>query len=107
MAPLQTATRELEARGLTQRKGFPESYDTPTLLRFLADIKAGKRHVAAPLYSHLVYDVVPGENTVVDRPDILIVDEVLAVATRVVACFGGQVREVPLPADSGKLLMVD
>ena len=57
-----------------ERKGFPESYDTGTLLRFLADIKAGKRNVAAPLYSHLVYDVVPGEETVVDRPDILIVE---------------------------------
>jgi type I pantothenate kinase len=43
-------------------------------LRFLADIKAGKRNVTAPLYSHLVYDVVPGEETVVDRPDILIVE---------------------------------
>ncbi len=65
---------ELNRLGLMERKGFPESYDTPTLLRFLADIKAGKRHVAAPLYSHLVYDVVPGETTVVDRPDILIVE---------------------------------
>ena len=65
---------ELNRLGLMERKGFPESYDTPTLLRFLADIKAGKRHVAAPLYSHLVYDVVPGETTIVDRPDILIVE---------------------------------
>jgi type I pantothenate kinase len=60
--------------GLMERKGFPESYDTNALLRFLADIKAGKRQVRAPLYSHLVYDVVPGEETVVDRPDILIVE---------------------------------
>jgi type I pantothenate kinase len=65
---------ELTRLGLMDRKGFPESYDTPRLLRFLADIKAGKRAVHAPLYSHLVYDVVPGEETVVDRPDILIVE---------------------------------
>ncbi|HEX8167918.1 MAG TPA: type I pantothenate kinase [Beijerinckiaceae bacterium] len=65
---------ELERLGLMERKGFPESYDTGKLLRFLADIKAGKRNVRAPLYSHLVYDVVPGEETVVDRPDILIVE---------------------------------
>ena len=57
-----------------ERKGFPESYDTGALLRFLADIKAGKRNVAAPVYSHLVYDIVPGEEIVVDRPDILIVE---------------------------------
>jgi type I pantothenate kinase len=65
---------ELTRLGLMERKGFPESYDTGKLLRFLADIKAGKRNVSAPLYSHLVYDVVPGEETVVDRPDILIVE---------------------------------
>lgn len=65
---------ELTRLGLMDRKGFPESYDTGKLLHFLADIKAGKRNVPAPLYSHLVYDVVPGEQTVVDRPDILIVE---------------------------------
>ncbi|WP_414472565.1 type I pantothenate kinase [Microvirga sp. M2] len=65
---------ELTRLDLMERKGFPESYDTGKLLRFLADIKAGKRNVKAPLYSHLVYDVVPGEETNVDRPDILIVE---------------------------------
>jgi type I pantothenate kinase len=65
---------DLERLGLMERKGFPESYDTNALLRFLADIKAGKRNVRAPLYSHLVYDVLPGEEIVVDRPDILIVE---------------------------------
>jgi type I pantothenate kinase len=65
---------ELERLGLMERKGFPESYDTGRLLHFLADIKAGRRNVQAPLYSHLVYDVVPGEDTVIDRPDILIVE---------------------------------
>jgi type I pantothenate kinase len=65
---------ELARLGLMERKGFPESYDTGQLLRFLADIKAGRRQVKAPLYSHLVYDVVPGEETVVDGPDILILE---------------------------------
>ena len=65
---------ELTRLDLMDRKGFPESYDTAKLLRFLHDIKAGKRHVAAPCYSHLVYDVIPGEETVIDRPDILIVE---------------------------------
>jgi type I pantothenate kinase len=64
----------LEREGLMQKKGFPESYDTATLLRFLTDIKAGYRPVRAPVYSHLVYDVVPGESVEVDRPDILIVE---------------------------------
>ena len=65
---------ELERLGLMQKKGFPESYDTQRLLRFLHDVKAGKAQVGAPLYSHLVYDVVPGEATLVERPDILIVE---------------------------------
>ncbi|HWJ99484.1 MAG TPA: type I pantothenate kinase [Xanthobacteraceae bacterium] len=64
----------LEREGLMQKKGFPESYDTALLLRFLTDIKAGRGPVAAPVYSHLVYDVVPGETIEVDRPDILIVE---------------------------------
>ncbi|SFG55865.1 pantothenate kinase [Methylobacterium gossipiicola] len=65
---------ELKAMDAMDRKGFPESYDTAALLRFLTDIKAGKKRVAAPLYSHLVYDVVPGEERVVESPDILIVE---------------------------------
>jgi type I pantothenate kinase len=65
---------DLERRGLTDRKGFPESYDRARFVAFLADIKSGKAEVAAPVYSHLVYDVLPGERLVVDRPDILIVE---------------------------------
>ncbi|MCM0619970.1 type I pantothenate kinase [Nocardioides bruguierae] len=65
---------ELERRGLLQRKGFPESYDRKALLRFVIDIKSGKDEVAAPVYSHLVYDVVPDEKVVVRSPDIVIVE---------------------------------
>ena len=65
---------ELESRGLMQRKGFPESYDRRALTRFVADIKSGRDEVQAPVYSHLVYDIVPGERAVVHRPDILIVE---------------------------------
>ena len=59
-----------------ERKGFPESYDVSTLLAFLTDVKAGKPHVEAPVYSHLTYDIVPGETITVDRPDILILEGV-------------------------------
>ncbi|WP_100837847.1 type I pantothenate kinase [Kitasatospora fiedleri] len=65
---------ELRRRGLMARKGFPESYDRRALMRFVADVKAGKDRVTAPVYSHLVYDIVPGERLVVERPDILIVE---------------------------------
>jgi len=64
----------LDREGLMEKKGFPESYDLPALLRFLADVKAGRRPVRAPVYSHLVYDVTPNTWIEVDRPDILIVE---------------------------------
>ncbi len=63
---------ELKRLDLMERKGFPESYDASAIVRFLAAVKSGERNVKAPVYSHLVYDVVPGEHVTVDRPDILI-----------------------------------
>jgi type I pantothenate kinase len=65
---------ELERRGLMMRKGFPQSYDGKRLVQFLHDIKTGQEEVAAPVYSHLVYDIVPDRSEVVRRPDILIVE---------------------------------
>ena len=64
----------LEREGLMERKGFPESYDLPALLHFLSDIKAGRRPARAPIYSHLVYDVMPNHWKEIDHPDILIVE---------------------------------
>ncbi|MBI4264002.1 MAG: type I pantothenate kinase [Acidobacteria bacterium] len=65
---------QLEARGLMDRKGFPESYDLRRLVRFMADVKAGVPEVDAPVYSHLTYDIVPGERVTIRRPDIVIVE---------------------------------
>jgi type I pantothenate kinase len=64
----------LSREGLMEKKGFPESYDLPTLLRFLSDIKAGLHPVRAPVYSHLIYDVIPNQWIEINRPDILIVE---------------------------------
>src|SRR6516225_3751018 len=64
----------LAREGWMERKGFPESYDLPALLRFLSDVKAGRRPTRAPLYSHLIYDVIPNRWVEIDRPDILIVE---------------------------------
>jgi type I pantothenate kinase len=65
---------ELEKRGLEKRKGFPESYDRRSLTRFVSQVKSGAAEVRAPVYSHLIYDIVPGAETVVKRPDVLIVE---------------------------------
>ncbi|WIX80538.1 type I pantothenate kinase [Amycolatopsis carbonis] len=65
---------ELTRRGIMHRKGFPESYDRRALLRFVTEVKSGAEHVSAPVYSHLAYDILPGEEQVVERPDILIIE---------------------------------
>ncbi|MDH6208012.1 type I pantothenate kinase [Aurantimicrobium minutum] len=65
---------ELERRGILDRKGFPESYDRRALLRFVSEVKSGSAEVSAPVYSHLSYDILPGEKIVVRQPDVLIVE---------------------------------
>lgn len=65
---------ELRRRGLMERKGFPESFDRRRLLRFVSDVKSGVPEVRAPMYSHLTYDIVPNQQIVVRRPDVLIVE---------------------------------
>ena len=64
----------LENRSLMSRKGFPESYNLPALLNFLAEVKSGKTRVEAPVYSHVVYDVLQGHALAVENPDIVIVE---------------------------------
>ena len=65
---------ELERRGILHRKGFPESYDRKKLLQFVSAIKSGQSNVKAPVYSHLSYDIVPGEFELVTTPDVLILE---------------------------------
>lgn len=72
----------LRREGLMDRKGFPESYDFGAIMRFLAAIKAGVREVPAPIYSHLVYDVVPDRFVVIDQPDILVFEGINVLQTR-------------------------
>ncbi|HVZ14251.1 MAG TPA: type I pantothenate kinase [Bauldia sp.] len=87
---------ELQREHLMERKGFPNSYDRPALSAFLADIKAGKRKVAAPVYSHLAYDILPGEKVVIDRPDILIVEGLNVLQTSKPPRDG---RQIPFVSD--------
>ncbi len=64
----------LAQRGLTNRKGFPESYDRRALLRFVQQVRAGAPEVSAPVYSHVAYDILPGQRQSVQRPDVLILE---------------------------------
>lgn len=68
------SSAELKKRQLMPRKGFPESYDRRSLLRFVTDVKSGRPSVEAPVYSHFSYDIVPGEFQKVEHPDILIIE---------------------------------
>jgi len=86
----------LQRENLMQRKGFPESYDTGAILRFLAAIKAGQPDVKAPSYSHLVYDVLPNEHKIIDRPDILIFEGINVLQSRDLPA-GGKI--VPMVSD--------
>ena len=80
----------LEERGLMSRKGFPESYDVKRLARFVSDVKSGKPEVAAPIYSHLAYDVLPGETKLVRQPDVMILE-----GLNVLQAENGGQRDVP------------
>ena len=86
----------LRRENLMERKGFPESYDIGSLLRFLSAIKAGQPDVMAPRYSHLTYDVVPNEFTTIDRPDILIFEGINVLQSRDLPAGG---RIVPMVSD--------
>lgn len=74
--------RVLEERNLMGRKGFPESYDLKALIHFLYELKSGKKNIKIPLYSHLIYDIVPNEFQTVDQPDILILEGLNVLQTR-------------------------
>ena len=84
----------LEERGLMNRKGFPESFDQKTLVQFMADVKAGRPNVRAPVYSHFDYNIRPGEYITVDRPDVLIVEGLNVLQPPSVSRYGDAVAYV-------------
>ena len=86
----------LRRENLMERKGFPDSYDVGALLRFLSGIKSGQSNVRAPVYSHLTYDVLPGEFVTIDRPDILIFEGLNVLQTRELPRDG---KAVPVVSD--------
>lgn len=65
--------QKLLNHNLMTKKGFPESYDTKSLVEFLSDVKACKRQIQVPVYSHITYDITD-EVKIVDQPDVLIIE---------------------------------
>jgi type I pantothenate kinase len=86
----------LKRENMMDRKGFPESYDMGSLLRFLSAIKAGQPNVKAPTYSHLTYDVLPDQFQVIHRPDILIFEGINVLQSRSLPADG---KVVPMVSD--------
>ncbi|NIG62343.1 MAG: type I pantothenate kinase [Serratia symbiotica] len=64
----------LNERGLMKKKGFPQSYDIRSMVKFISEVKSGAKRVTAPVYSHLIYDLVPDGTKVIEQPDILILE---------------------------------
>jgi type I pantothenate kinase len=64
----------LQERGLMKKKGFPQSYDMHSLVQFVSAVKSGAKNVTAPVYSHLIYDVIPDGDKNIALPDILILE---------------------------------
>lgn len=64
----------LEEKKIMHKKGFPESYDIKRIVQFVSDVKSGKKNIKTPVYSHLIYDIIPNEFTITDQPDILILE---------------------------------
>ena len=83
---------ELTRRNLMHRKGFPESYNRRALMRFVTSVKSGADQVCAPVYSHLIYDIIPGEKHVVTHPDILILEGLNVLQTGPTLMVSGPVR---------------
>ena len=63
----------LMEQDILNRKGFPESYDMEALLNFLDQLKNGQ-DVDIPVYSHEIYDIVPGQKQRVEAADFVIVE---------------------------------
>ncbi|MGB6057469.1 MAG: hypothetical protein WBF71_04330 [Microthrixaceae bacterium] len=68
---------ELERLGLSMRKGFPESFDYSAMHGAISALRQG-RVVKVPEYSHVSYDIVPGEFTTIDHPTLVIIEGVNA-----------------------------
>jgi type I pantothenate kinase len=65
--------RVLDARGLSMRKGFPESYDHDALEAFVRAVQAGDAELRVPMYSHETYDVLD-EHEVFAPPRVLVLE---------------------------------
>ncbi|MEX1217752.1 MAG: hypothetical protein WEA11_04460 [Acidimicrobiales bacterium] len=60
--------------GLSDRKGFPESYDNDAIKDFIARVQSGKP-TSVPVYDHHTYDVT-GKTQIISPVDIMLLEGV-------------------------------
>lgn len=68
------SNKVLKKRRLMKKKGFPQSYDITSLVNFISKIKSGVKSITIPVYSHVIYDIIPNVQQVICKPDILILE---------------------------------
>lgn len=69
------SNKELEKRGISERKGFPESYNLDALKKCLSAFKKGQHAYTIPTYSHEKYDIdLTKEQTIKHCEDIIILE---------------------------------
>ena len=64
---------ELDSRGLTSEKGFPDTFDRGALRLALGGLRSGGG-VEVPVYSHLTYDIDPTARRWVERASTVVVE---------------------------------
>ena len=68
------ANAQLEPLGGAMRKGYPESFDWRALDAFLTRARRGGSPLESPVYSHEVFDVLPGVVRRFPAPEVLVVE---------------------------------
>lgn len=68
----------LHQEGIFDEKGFPKSYDLHSMEDFIRNFKDGKDRQETAVYSQTLADIIPNEKRTINRPDVLILEGVVA-----------------------------
>lgn len=64
----------LQEKNIMNKKGFPISYNTTLLAKFMQNLKAGKTNIKIPQYSHIEYDILGNQHQIIQKPNIVIIE---------------------------------
>ena len=72
------SNQTLIAQDLFGQKGFPQTYDLESLEQVIKAFKQGEKSVEIPIYTQENSDIDPNNQQIIERPDILIIEGVVA-----------------------------